>query len=92
MSGIDTMSSDTRVWVFNGSRPNFPFAVFSGRALAEEWIASNRLTGTLTAYPLDISVYEWASQRGYIKRPPGTEIFWGSAGAYLEHYHYENGA
>jgi hypothetical protein len=27
---------------------------------AEKWIHKNRLTGTLTQYPLDVGIYDWA--------------------------------
>jgi hypothetical protein len=84
-----------RVWVFNGNRNQFPSAVFSGRALAEEWIRKNRLSGTLTAYPLDLSVYEWVIGQGYWL--PKTEdhrhrdYIANFSSAYLEHFHYEDG-
>ena len=54
-----------QVWVFNGARNHFPSAVFTERYLAEEWIQKNQLEGTLTAYPLNIGVYDWAIEKGY---------------------------
>ncbi len=61
----DEKSVGGQVWIFNGNRNHFPSAVFTERRLAEDWIRRNQLEGTLTAYPLDISVFEWAIERGY---------------------------
>ena len=41
--------------------------VFARRDLAEFWITKNRLTGTLTLYPVDIGAYEWAIGKGYFR-------------------------
>jgi hypothetical protein len=83
------------VWVFNGESSNFPSAVFTTRERAEEWIALHKLTGTLTKYPLDIGVYEWALNRGAFKpkRPDqsGPRFIGRFSSASLEHYHYEEG-
>ena len=46
------MDNVPTVWVFNGARSNFPGAVFTSLERAETWIKGNRLTGTLTRYPL----------------------------------------
>lgn len=83
------------VWVFVGDKKSFPSAVFSSRQLAEEWIITNALTGTLTAYPLDSGVYDWAVGNGFfhpVKQHHKTSSFIQNfSSAYLEHYHYENG-
>jgi hypothetical protein len=89
------MSNPPTVWVFNGARSNFPSAIFTTRELAEEWIARHRVTGTLTRYPLDQGVYEWAVEHGYFKpkrldQQTGEFIGRFSA-ANQEHYHYEDG-
>ncbi|MCW5968340.1 MAG: hypothetical protein KIT57_07485 [Blastocatellales bacterium] len=83
------------VWVFNSAGGRFPGAVFTSKLLANEWIKANRLTGTLTAYPLDIGIYDWALSNGYfsIKRDEQlTPEFIGKfTSASQEHYHYEDG-
>jgi hypothetical protein len=80
------------VWVFSGPHNHFPSAVFSSRDLAEEWVEKYQLRGTLTAYPLDLSVWEWAIERGYFipKREEQTSSnFIGNfSSASQEHYHY----
>ena len=80
------------VWVFNGPRNQFPSAVFTSRDLAEAWIEGHKLRGTLTAYPLNVSVYDWVTGLGYFKpkeeeqtRPEFIASF---SSAYQEHYHY----
>ena len=80
------------VWVFNGPNNRFPSAVFTSRELAEAWIERHELRGTLTAYPLDVSVYDWATGLGYFKPKreeqtrPGFIAKFSSASQ--EHYHY----
>jgi hypothetical protein len=82
------------VWVFNGENA-IPSAVFSSRELAEEWIGKNRLTGMLTRYPIDESLYGWAIRNGYFKpkrEDQTTPDFIGRfTCASTDHYHYENG-
>ncbi|HEX6807352.1 MAG TPA: transposase [Gemmatimonadaceae bacterium] len=41
--------------------------VFSSRAIAEEWIAINSLSGVLTAYPLDKGIYDWVLENRRLK-------------------------
>ena len=47
------------VYVFNGADPqqkgrtSLPSGVFTSREKAEAWITRHRLSGLLTAYPLD---------------------------------------
>jgi hypothetical protein len=84
-----------RVWVFNGARNPFPSAVFREREDAEAWIRGRKLSGTLTAYPLDVPVYEWAVAEGVFtpKRPEHEApsfVANFSSGA-QDHTHYEDG-
>ncbi len=90
------MDAEKIVWVFNSTCGKFPGAVFSRKDSAENWIKDNRLTGTLTAYPLDICVYDWAVGNGYFSpksddhRTP--EFIGKFTSASQEHYHYEDGS
>ena len=83
------------IWVFNGVRSNFPSALFYELNDAERWIQQNNLTGILTKYPVDISVYDWAINKRYFQPNNSNHLtpdFIGRfSSAYLEHYHYENG-
>ncbi len=83
------------VWIFNGSENIFPSAVFATRTTAEQWIRQYNLSGTLTHYPVDISVYDWVIKKDYFKpekeyqsSPRFIQSF---SSAYMEHYHYEHG-
>jgi hypothetical protein len=83
------------VFVFNASKASFPGGVFTTREVATQWIAEHKLSGTLTEYPLDIGVYDWAVQGDLFtpKRPDHqTPNFIGSfSSASQWHEHYENG-
>ena len=83
------------VWVFNGNGARFPSAVFSSREKAEAWIAAHALSGTLTRYPIDQSVYDWAIEQGYFaptgERHTTAAFIQNFSSAHQEHYHYEDG-
>lgn len=82
------------VWVFNGENA-IPAAVFTSRRLAEAWIAENGLTGMLTRYPLNESLYDWTIRLEYFKpkrEDQTTSRFKGQfTSAYTDHHHYEDG-
>jgi hypothetical protein len=85
---------NTMVWVFNGGSP-FPSGIFSSREKAEDWILKNRLSGTLTAYPVDIGTYDWAIQIGIFtpkqEKHTSPEFIQRFSSASQEHDHYEDG-
>ncbi len=88
--------SEPGVWVFNGDGGQFPAGVFSTVEKAEVWIAEQRLSGTLTWYPLDVSVYEWVVEVKRYWKPErdeqaSPEFIQRFSSAYTGHYHYENG-
>jgi hypothetical protein len=89
------MSDKSFVWVFNGTGGRFPSGVFSSVQTAELWIARHALTGVLTAYPIDIGVYDWATSSGVFtpKRPEhSSSAFVGTfTSARQEHMHFEGG-
>ena len=63
--------------------------------MAESWIQKNRLTGTLTLYPVDVGAYEWAIDNGLFRpnkaHESTSEFIGGFSDARMEHYHYEDG-
>lgn len=83
------------VWIFTAPKAQFPSGVFTGREVAERWIHQHRLSGTLTAYPVDVGVYDWAVSGGHFapkrddQRSP--EFIQRFSSATQEHYHYEGG-
>jgi len=83
------------VWVFHGAKGRFAGAVFSRLTDAEAWIGKHGLTGVLTAYPLNVGVYDWSVEKGFFapKKPDHSKAeFIGSfSSGSQEHYHYEGG-
>ncbi|WP_156953209.1 hypothetical protein [Deinococcus frigens] len=84
-----------QVWVFTGHNSSFPAGVFSSQQLGEAWIRQHRLSGTLTASPLDIGAYDWAVKSGAFKpkgdrhKMPGFIATFSSASQ--PHERYQNG-
>lgn len=83
------------VWVFCGPRAAFPSGVFRTKADAEAWIRAQRLSGTLTEYPVGVGAYEWAVSEGAF-RPSTPEqrapaFIQSFSSAAQPHQHYENG-
>jgi hypothetical protein len=90
------MLPENPVWIFVGTGAAFPSGAFTSRHLAEAWIAKGHLSGTLTAYPLDEGVFDWALRTGAVTgraRDRGDEprFVGGFTSAVQEHYHYTDG-
>lgn len=93
------MLPESHAWVFNGQGGRFPGGIFTDRALAEDWIRLHRLTGVLTAYPLNEGCFDWASRNNCLNmksetlaRKQSDPLFIGSfSTASQEHFHYEDG-
>jgi hypothetical protein len=62
----DMTTATQQVWVFNGEGARFPAGVFSSRERAEAWIRARKLSGILTAYPLDEGCFDWALREGLV--------------------------
>ena len=56
-------SSDKVVWVFHATGALFAGGVWSSLEAAEKCIAKHRLSGTLTAYPIDECCFDWAVRK-----------------------------
>lgn len=85
-----------QVWVFNGAGSRFPSGVFASKESALSWIQHRKLTGTLTAYPLDEGAYEWAVAKGFFSpksdKDTSSEFIQRFTSASQEHFHFESGA
>jgi hypothetical protein len=83
------------MWIFNGESSRFASGVFSSRALAENWILTNKLTGLLTKYPVNQGVYEWSINNNLFSpkkdSEKSSEFIQKFTTASQEHYHYLNG-
>ena len=89
------MLPEPHVWVFNGSYGS-PGGVFSTRERAEAWITERRLSGVLTAYPVDEGVFDWALRTGVLTgrartRGDEPEFVASFSSVHQDHYHYVNG-
>ena len=83
------------IWVFNGANSRFPSGIFMEKELAEHWIKKHKLTGTLTLYPINKGVYDWAIEQGNFT-PSKDHEYTSSfiqkfSSASQEHYHYSEG-
>lgn len=80
------------VWVFNGNSSKFPSAVFATRERAEAWISQGKLAGTLTRYPVDLPVYDWAIESNFFlpksEKHKSAEFIANFTTAGQEHYHF----
>ncbi|MGV3661990.1 MAG: DUF7710 domain-containing protein [Prosthecobacter sp.] len=83
------------VWIFTGPKAPFPAGAFASRATAEKWIQQHGLSGTLTAYPLDVGAYDWAVAAGHFtprkEDQRSAEFIQRFSSASQEHHHYEHG-
>ena len=90
------MLPERHVWIFSASGAPFPGGAFSTLERAEAWIAAHRLTGTLTAYPLDEGAFHWAHRLDLVTgrardRGDDAAFVGGFSSAAQEHYHYAHG-
>lgn len=84
------------VYVFQSPvKGKFCSGIFSKKELAEEWIKKYSLTGVLTLYPVNESVYDWAIRNGNFspKKQEETtpDFIAGFSSASQIHFHYEDG-
>lgn len=83
------------VWIFNDAGSRFPGGVFSSLEAAEDWVSTNKLSGVLTEYPVDIGVLDWASSNGYFTPKSSAQLtpsfIAGFTCASQSHFHFEEG-
>ena len=83
------------VFLFKADGAVFTSAVFTSFRLAQTWIYNNSLSGLLIEYPVNISTYDWAIQKGYFKVRNAIDIspvFIGSfVSAYQIQWHFKHG-
>lgn len=92
----ESRGGEQYVWLFNGETSHFPSAVFLSFTRALNWIERYSLTGTLTRYPLDKSVFDWAVENDFYQpnstcRKCGPKTVANFSSAYLEHFHFKDG-
>jgi len=81
------------LWVFHGEGAKFAVSVYDTVDEAERNILENGMSGVLTAYPKNETVYEYCVRKGLFK--PKSEktgkLIQRFTSAYLDHFHFENG-
>ena len=84
-----------KIYVFNGNNSVFPSGLFAEYELAVNWIKSNKLSGVLNVYPVNIGLYDWAIENNFLEiknENQKTPNFIGRfTCASVEHYHFDNG-
>lgn len=87
--------NQSSVFLFKAENAVFTSAVFTSFKLAQSWIYQNSLSGLLIEYPVNISTYDWAIQKGYFKVRNMIDIspvFMGSfVSAYQIQWHFRHG-
>ena len=93
------MIPNNNIWVFIGENGRFPSAAFTQISDAEAWVSKNKLTGMLSAMPLNQGLFEWAVENDAFSMKPeklkeksnDPNFIATCTTASLDHYHYENG-
>jgi hypothetical protein len=93
------MIPNNNIWIFIGENGRFPSASFSQLSDAEAWVSKNKLSGMLSAMPLNQGLFEWAVENDALNMKPETlkeksndpKFIATCTTASLEHYHFENG-
>jgi hypothetical protein len=84
------------IWIFMGEGSWTPTAVFTSFDEADEWIRGRGLSGHLSEYPINISVYDWAITLGLHKpkydSQKSAQHIQKFGSAFLQHHHYNNGS
>lgn len=94
------MASPRQIWIFHSSGARFAGGAFEDIAMAEFWIRKHKLSGVLTAYPIDEGCFDWAVRTGAtslkaekLKEKISDPAFIGGfTSASQAHIHFENGA
>jgi hypothetical protein len=93
------MIPENHIWIFTGAIHHSPGGVFTTVEKAEAWIRANRLSGTLSAYPVDQGCLDWAIEAGAVNMKPekletkrsDPNFIASFSTASQEHWHYRNG-
>ncbi|HYF50566.1 MAG TPA: hypothetical protein VEJ63_14235 [Planctomycetota bacterium] len=87
--------SGMQVWVFMGEKGQYPMGVWSSLPLAHRYIHDQALTGSLTAYELDLPAYEAAINSGQFKpskdQHRSHKFRQTFSNRYQEHYNFREG-
>ena len=81
------------VYIFHGDNARFTTSVYASLEQADVDIKSKQMSGMLTIYPLNETVYDYCvREKLYVKKENiSSQFIQGFTSAYLEHYHYKDG-
>jgi len=93
------MIPKNNIWIFIGNGAVFPSGAFTDRKVAEQWIRNNRLSGMLSAMPVNQSLFEWGCENNAFSMKPDKfelkkddpKFIADCTIASLEHDHYIDG-
>lgn len=93
------MKPENCIWIFIGEGGRFPGAAFNKLADAEAWVLSHKLTGMISAMPINQGLFDWALENDALNMKPETlneksrdpKFIGTCTTGSLEHYHYEDG-
>lgn len=93
------MIPTNNIWVFIGENGRFPSASFTVLSDAEAWVKKYKLTGMLSAMPLNQGLFDWAVENDALnmkqekleEKTKDPQFIATCTTASLEHYHYEDG-
>ena len=90
------MLPEQHIGIFSLNAKSPPGGAFSSRAAAESWIRARRLSGILTAFPLDEGSYDWAMRMDFVTgraREQGDDPKFVAtfSSACQDHFHYVEG-
>jgi hypothetical protein len=93
------MTSARQIWIFHAAGARFAGGAFEDIAMAEFWIEKHKLTGVLTAYPIDEGCFDWAVRTGatcmklekLAEKSSEPTFIGGFTSAAQEHIHFEDG-
>ncbi|RZJ50569.1 MAG: hypothetical protein EOO19_02895 [Chryseobacterium sp.] len=86
---------ENEILVFVGEEANLPSGIFTTLEKAKEYIEKYSLSGTLTQFPLDIGIYDWAIQEDFFsvknEYQKESKFIQRFSCASMEHFHFEDG-
>ena len=85
--------SKEHVYIFHGTNAQFAASVYSSFELAELDIKLKKMSGLLSIYPLNETIYDYCVRKELFDAKDKTTgaFIQNFTSAYLEHHHYKHG-
>ena len=93
------MIPKNNIWIFIGNGAVFPSSAFTEKKVAEKWIETNKLSGMLSAMPVNQGLFDWGCENNAFSMKPekleekknDPRFIADCTTASLEHDHYIDG-